>query len=105
MENSRPPKLPVIRRNVQVLKLPSAEQQARNALGAAARVMGAVITGGRVQRSHEDVQAILKICQGDESAPPCEHWMSEKKRCARCGCFMAFKAKLATEKCPVGKWG
>lgn len=105
MENSRLPKLPVIRRNVQVLKLPSAEQQARNALGAAARVMGAVITGGRLQRSHEEVQAILKICQGDESAPQCEQWRPDKKRCYKCGCYMSFKAKVATEKCPLGKWG
>lgn len=25
-------------------------------------------------------------------------------RCKKCGCFIALKTKLNTEKCPVGKW-
>ena len=25
-------------------------------------------------------------------------------RCKKCGCFVALKTKLKTEKCPEGKW-
>lgn len=25
-------------------------------------------------------------------------------RCAKCGCFVKLKARLATESCPAGKW-
>ena len=39
----------------------------------------------------------IKICQG------CEHLMKHT-RCAKCGCFMRVKTRLAHSKCPIGKW-
>lgn len=45
-----------------------------------------------------------------ELCRPCEHYRDG--RCARCGCRvtqsgipLANKIKMATESCPVGKWG
>lgn len=48
--------------------------------------------------------ARLAVCQGTESKPKCHFWDPEKKRCTECGCRQV-KLHLATEKCPVGKWG
>lgn len=33
----------------------------------------------------------------------CEHLL-RKKRCKQCGCFIYPKARLLTERCPLGKW-
>ena len=33
----------------------------------------------------------------------CEY-LTEEKRCMKCGCFMEIKSKLAGMKCPVDKW-
>ena len=32
----------------------------------------------------------------------CEHFNGHL--CAKCGCLMAVKARMATTKCPEGKW-
>ena len=40
----------------------------------------------------------LSMCQG------CEHFISATSQCKKCGCFMKVKTKLATARCPVGKW-
>ena len=39
----------------------------------------------------------INICLG------CEHLMKHT-RCAKCGCFMKVKTRLAQAKCPIGKW-
>lgn len=33
----------------------------------------------------------------------CPH-LSAIRRCAKCGCFVDVKARLATQRCPEGKW-
>lgn len=33
----------------------------------------------------------------------CEH-LKKHTRCAKCGCFMKVKTRLAPAKCPIGKW-
>ena len=40
----------------------------------------------------------LSMCQG------CEHFISATSQCKKCGCFMKVKTKVATARCPVGKW-
>ena len=37
-------------------------------------------------------------CQG------CEHFIKDSSRCKKCGCFMKVKTRIATARCPVGKW-
>lgn len=46
-------------------------------------------------------------CSGDETHPRCPHFRQWNSfgltKCGACGCF-SVKLKLATEKCPRGKW-
>ena len=37
-------------------------------------------------------------CQG------CEHLIKLTSSCKKCGCFMKVKTRLATARCPIGKW-
>lgn len=46
----------------------------------------------------EEYRRRLEIC-GD-----CEHLSDGSKRCRKCRCFMAVKAKVAAFDCPIGKW-
>ena len=39
----------------------------------------------------------LDICNG------CE-FLTEKNKCEKCGCFMKVKTRVATARCPIGKW-
>ena len=34
----------------------------------------------------------------------CEHYRPWLSQCTRCGCFLALKARLVSQHCPVGKW-
>lgn len=37
----------------------------------------------------------------------CEHYIHKTKRCSKCGCFMAWKARVAgdpTKLCPLNIW-
>ena len=34
----------------------------------------------------------------------CEFYIAKEEKCKKCGCYMMAKTKLATAKCPVGKW-
>ena len=34
----------------------------------------------------------------------CE-FLTDDKRCTKCGCFMSVKHKMSHASCPVGKWG
>ena len=44
----------------------------------------------------------MAICKGCEFHDP-NGWRGRGK-CLKCGCCTAAKAKLRTEKCPIGKW-
>ena len=39
---------------------------------------------------------------GPDAIPPCDQYDSGK--CNACGCFVKFKTKLDSERCPLGKW-
>ena len=30
--------------------------------------------------------------------------LTDANKCEQCGCFMKFKTKVATSRCPIGKW-
>ena len=34
----------------------------------------------------------------------CEFLLKPTNNCTKCGCFMKVKTKVATARCPVGKW-
>jgi hypothetical protein len=50
----------------------------------------------------ETLNARLEICKG------CEFWdesgFAKTGRCKKCGCSTQAKLRMATEKCPIGKW-
>lgn len=78
--------------------LPGLARQAANLAAAAGKVAGAVVALKPVMRSSEAVADCLAIC-GD-----CPAYRQTDGRCAECGCFVAIKAGLASEECPLGKW-
>jgi Family of unknown function (DUF6171) len=45
----------------------------------------------------EDAEERLAICNS------CDRL--KNGRCQECSCIVALKVRLATEKCPIGKWG
>lgn len=75
--------------------LPSAATMAKNAATALRDEIKARITG-LPEIEAEEVARRLEICHG------CENFI--QGRCAKCGCFMNFKAKLRSQHCPEGKW-
>ena len=38
------------------------------------------------------------------SCKSCEFYVEKTNRCSKCGCFLSLKAKMKTQKCPIGKW-
>lgn len=49
-----------------------------------------------VEKSLEDAR--YKICT------ECPSFVAISRQCAKCGCFMHLKTKLANAECPIGKW-
>lgn len=49
--------------------------------------------------SSDELQRRVSIC-----TEPCEFFRPSDSRCSKCGCFMAFKARLRSQQCPAGRW-
>lgn len=80
---------------------PSLVQRIGNATKAIGRVIAQTAHGGEVYVSAEESSRRLAICKACSLfyrplTQTCEH--------PQCGCALPVKTKLATEKCPVGKW-
>jgi hypothetical protein len=63
---------------------------------ASGRVVKAVARGENTTVSDEEKKRRLNICG------TCDFY--KNSRCQACGCFINFKARLATENCIKGKW-
>jgi hypothetical protein len=61
------------------------------------------VGSGLSKSTQEVIDMRLDICKG------CEFWDSQALngtgRCRKCGCSTWAKIRMATEKCPIGKWG
>lgn len=77
---------------------PSAAKVAGNAAKAAGRAIGAFLTGKPVLVETDVRNARLTVCHS------CDRFDPKKNRCSECGCYVNGKTKLATERCPLGKW-
>ena len=44
------------------------------------------------------IEARFSECQS------CEHFIKPTSQCKKCGCFMKVKTRIATARCPIGKW-
>jgi hypothetical protein len=60
---------------------------------------GKQILQGTERISDEDKERRLNICR------VCQFFKADSMRCAKCGCFMKFKAGLRSVSCPIGRWG
>lgn len=74
--------------------LPSKMTMAKNL----AMAIGDGIVGGFHPASQEEKARRLNICFD------CEYYRKEDSRCARCGCYLKFKAGIQTWHCPIEKW-
>ena len=45
-----------------------------------------------------------EVCTGGMWQNRCPEYSPTTTQCRACGCFVNAKVKLATEKCPLGKW-
>jgi len=74
-----------------------------NVTTAAGRVVKAVAKKEPLAVDPEVIKRRLEICKtSGEGGKPC-HYMSGIT-CTKCGCVLAFKQRLATESCPIGRW-
>lgn len=46
----------------------------------------------------------LAICDACEHAVPCARDATRACRCSVCKCVLSLKARLASERCPAGRW-
>ena len=81
------------------LEYPSFVQQAKNVTAAIATTIASVVRGEPIHVSQEEQDRRLAICH------ICEFWDSGQGRCSKCACFGQFKTWLASQECPIGKWG
>lgn len=86
--------------NEKALEYPSLFQQATNVAKAIGSVVASAVHGEPITVSQEEQDRRLVICHA------CEFWDSAQARCAKCGCFGAWKTWLASQKCPLDppKW-
>jgi len=72
-------------------------EMVKNVTKSVAKVAVAAANHKVIKASKETEQQRINICT------TCE--LFENNRCKKCGCYLAAKRKIATESCPIGKWG
>lgn len=66
--------------------------------GNAARAAAGFVASGFALADEAEQSRRLAICGG------CEFFASDANRCAKCGCGLSLKARLASSSCPTGRW-
>lgn len=82
--------------NPHLIPPPTFAQRVYNLGGAIKRI----VTEGYEEVDDDVYRARLSQCEKCEFRTP--EWMCSHPNC---GCYLAKKAKLITESCPIGKWG
>lgn len=78
--------------------LPPLGARIGNARRAAQRVLGRALRGQPLRVSSDEARRRLAVCAS------CNSYRASDKTCAECGCYIAAKARLASEQCPSDKW-
>jgi hypothetical protein len=65
-------------------------------VGELARTTGTWMLSGMPIATPETQGNRIALCRS------CDHFKGQF--CAKCGCFMMAKTRMATARCPVGKW-
>ena len=74
---------------------PPVTTQLANALGAAVKF---IASGGAIVSDEEQARRHA-ICKA-----PCQHYDAAKDGCFLCGCTTSYKARIASQSCPIGLW-
>jgi hypothetical protein len=80
----------------ELLKMPPVATQIKNAAVALVKVTSTVTSGNPIVAPEEEIEKRKTICES------CEFLNGH--RCAKCGCVFNYKIRLATQRCPVGRW-
>lgn len=78
-------------------KKPSIIEQAKNLTLSTANVLAYAITTGKIKAEPQTIAVRIDHCN------KCRY-LEKGSRCTVCGCFIALKAGLQAEKCPMKKW-
>jgi hypothetical protein len=76
---------------------PSLTSMGGNFVSALAREAKSLVVGEKAIDKDVFNQRIT-TCQS------CEHFVVDSSRCLKCGCFIKIKARMRSQKCPIGKW-
>ena len=80
------------------LTLPSNIEMAKSATKSLTKAVKSFVSGDEISANEEQREKRMKACLS------CAWYISDTKRCAKCGCVVPLKTYLAEESCPVGKW-
>jgi hypothetical protein len=82
---------------------------ATNAAKAAGRVITAMAAGSPMMAKDDVIARRLAACLECPECVPFQKPAMTYHRCSKCGCWLDgkyfSKASVATETCPLGKWG
>ena len=77
-------------------KFPSIAEQAKNVSLSLFNVMTQALKTGHVLATQDEIESRITKCKA------CE--FLKDNRCSKCGCYIALKSGLKSEKCPLGVW-
>lgn len=66
--------------------------------GSAVMAAGKWAAAGLPEASQEQLAKRQAECRA------CDRWDSRAERCLECGCYTQIKLRMATERCPLGRW-
>ena len=88
-------------------KLPSKLEMAANAIAAGGRALRSLVRGDKLRVSERRFAQRMERCVTCIEATP-HAQKPQYFRCGKCGCWLNgkvfAKARLASEKCPLGRW-
>ena len=89
--------------------MPNAMQMAVSAADAGVRLFKAAVTGEQIVAGADTVTDRMAVCRECDMVKLTVKDNQTFHRCSLCGCWLdgkhLAKARLATESCPLGKWG
>ena len=81
------------------------EKEARDFLGKCHAFSSSVI---RFSKSGFEKISQDELCYRESICRSCDEWdaaaLNNTGRCKKCGCSTWAKLRMATERCPIGKW-
>lgn len=73
-------------------------QKLKDLLKTVGQVLVGAVTTGHILATKKELRSRLTQCGG------CPFLEERNLSCEKCGCRVAYKARLKEAKCPIGKW-